>query len=242
VWKIRSILISAPAVILCTAFMATLSLLCSPFDKGGRIQHRMARRWSRMLLAVAFAECEVFGLVHLKPDASYVVVSNHASYMDTPAVLSALPLEIRFFAKKSLFSIPFLGWHLQHSGHIPVARGDARASLKSMMEAANQIHERGISVLLFPEGGRTEKGLRPFLEGAAFIAIKAGIPVVPIGLVNTRGVLPMHSGLLRGGKIEVHIGEPIETTGMTPRDRGRLNQMLHDRVAELIGEPIEASA
>ncbi len=241
-WKLRAILISAPGVILCTAFMGMLSLLCSPFDKGGRMQHRMARRWSRMLLAVAFAECEVHGLENLKPGGAYVVVSNHASYMDTPAVINALPLELRFFAKKGLFSIPFLGWHLHRSGHIPVARGDARASLKSMMDAANQIHDRGISVLLFPEGGRSEATLRQFKEGAAFIAIKAGIPVVPIGLVNTRGVLPMHSALLRGGKIEVRVGEPIETAGMTARDRARLNRTLEEKVAELIGEPVPSAS
>jgi 1-acyl-sn-glycerol-3-phosphate acyltransferase len=240
VWKLRSILISAPGVIIATTLMATISLICSTFDKGGRIQHRLAQQWSRMLLAVAFSRCEVFGLEKLKPGASYVVVANHSSYMDTPVVLSSLPLDIRFFAKKSLFSIPFLGWHLQRSGHLEVARGDARASLKSMLDGARLIRERSVSVLLFPEGGRSEKGLRPFIEGAAFIAIKAGIPVVPVGLVNTRGVLPMHSALLRPGRIEVHIGDPIETTGMTPKDRGRLNQMLYEQVATMIGEPVHA--
>jgi 1-acyl-sn-glycerol-3-phosphate acyltransferase len=235
-------LISAPAVILVTAFMATISLICSTFDRGGNIQHKLARLWSRMLLAVAFSKCEVFGVEKLNPHRPYVVVANHASYMDTPVVLSSLPLDIRFFAKKSLFSIPFLGWHLRRSGHLEVARGDARASLKSMLDGARLIRERNVSVLLFPEGGRSEKGLRPFIEGAAFIAIKAGIPIVPVGLVNTRGVLPMHSALLRPGKIEVHIGDPIDTAGMTPRDRSRLNQMLYEKVAELTGEPVESPA
>jgi 1-acyl-sn-glycerol-3-phosphate acyltransferase len=78
--------------------------------------------------------------------------------------------------------------------------------------------------------------MRPFREGAAYIAIKAGVPAVPIGLVNTRGVLPMHSCVIRPGIIEVHVGDPIETAGMALRDRGRLNEMLRDRVAELAGE------
>jgi 1-acyl-sn-glycerol-3-phosphate acyltransferase len=111
-----------------------------------------------------------------------------------------------------------------------------------MLDGARLIRERKISVILFPEGGRSETNLRPFIEGAAFIAIKAGIPVVPVGLVNTRGILPMHSGLLRPGKVEVHIGDPIDTSEMTPRDRSRLNQMLYERVAELIGEPVQSPA
>lgn len=241
-WRLRSILFSAPAVIILTILMATGSLICSPFDKTGKIQHWWARQWSRMLLAVSFCRCHVFGAEKLKPDTQYVVVSNHASYADTPVVLAALPLEIRFFAKKGLFSIPFLGWHLARAGHLPVVRGDARASLKSMLDGARLIRERKISVILFPEGGRSEHGLRPFIEGAAFIAIKAGIPVVPVGLVNTRKVLPMHSALLRPGTIEVHIGDPIDVSAMTPKDRGALNQMLQERVAAMIGEPVPVAS
>ncbi len=153
-----------------------------------------------MLLAVSFVRATVRGAEKLDPESSYVVVSNHSSYMDIPALYSALPLEIRFFAKKGLFSIPLLGWHLRRAGHLPVVRGDPRASLKSMSEGARLIRERGVSVLLFPEGGRTEAGIRPFKEGAAYIAIKAGVPVVPVGLVNMRNVLPMHSLLLRPGR------------------------------------------
>jgi 1-acyl-sn-glycerol-3-phosphate acyltransferase len=238
VWRLRSVLFSAPAVILLTIFMATGSLICSPFDKTGKIQHWWARQWSRMLLAVSFCRCHVFGAEKLKPDTAYVIASNHASYADTPVVLATLPVELRFFAKKGLFSIPFLGWHLARAGHLPVARGDARASLKSMMDGARMIRERKLSVILFPEGGRSEHSLRPFIEGAAFMAIKAGIPIVPVGLVNTRKVLPMHSAVLRPGTIEVHIGDPIDTSAMTPKDRGMLNQMLQERVAEMIGEPV----
>jgi 1-acyl-sn-glycerol-3-phosphate acyltransferase len=156
--------------------------------------------------------------------------------MDIPVLYGAIPLPLRFFAKKGLFSIPLLGWHLVRAGHLPVVRGDARASLKSMSDGAKLIRERNISVLLFPEGGRSENGIRPFKEGAAYIAIKAGVPAVPVGLVNVRSVLPMHSLLLRPAIVKVHVGDPIDTSGMTPHDRGRLNETLHERVAELAGE------
>jgi 1-acyl-sn-glycerol-3-phosphate acyltransferase len=218
--------------------MAVLSHICSLWDRAGRTQHRLARQWARMLLAVSFVRATVRGAEKLDPDTSYVVVTNHSSYMDIPALYHALPLQLRFFAKKGLFSIPLLGWHLRRAGHLAVIRGDARASMKSMSEGAKLIRERGISVLLFPEGGRTETGIRPFKEGAAYIAIKAGVPIVPVGLVNMRGVLPMHSLLLRPAKVEVNVGDPINTTGMTLHDRGRLNEMLQEQVAELAGERV----
>lgn len=234
--KLRAILFSFPAIILATILMATISLITSVWDRSGATQHAVARIWSRMLLRLGFVKIRVFGIEKLDPEQSYVLVSNHASYMDTPAILSSVPLQFRFFAKKGLFSIPFLGWHLQRAGHLPVVRNDARASLKAMSEGAKLIGERKVSLLLFPEGGRSEKKMRPFREGAAYIAIKAGVPAVPIGLVNTRGVLPMHSWVIRPGIIEAHVGDPIETAGLALHDRGRLNDELEQRVAELAGE------
>lgn len=218
--------------------MGSISLVCSLWDRTGHAQHRLAQAWSRVLLALGFATCKVYGLEKIDPLKSHVLVANHSSYMDIPAIMGNVPLQFRFYAKKGLFSIPFLGWHLDRAGHLPVDRGDARASLKSMSEGARVVREQGISLLLFPEGGRTEHHMRPFKEGAAHIAIKAGVPVVPIGLVGARQVLPMHSLMIRGGAIEIHIGDPISTADMTSRDRGRLSEMLQEQVAALAGETV----
>ena len=203
----------------------------------GNTQHRIARLWSRVLLALGFVRCTAFGVDKLDPGVSYVLVSNHTSYIDTPAIVSSLPIQFRFLAKKGLFSIPFLGWHLSRAGHIPVIRDDPRASLKTLSDGARLIRESGTSLLLFPEGGRSEKSVRPFKEGAAYFAIKAGVPIVPIGLIRARDVLPMHTLVIRPGSIELHVGDPISTDGMTIRDRGRLSELLQERVAELAGEP-----
>lgn len=213
-------------------------MIVSVWDRTGNTQHRVMLFWARILLRLGGIRCTVRGAEKIDTNRPYVLVSNHASYMDTPVIISAIPLQFRFFAKKGLFSVPFIGWHLRHAGHLEVARGDARASLKSMAEGAKLIRERAISVLIFPEGGRSPEGLRPFKEGAAYIAIKAGVPAVPVALVNTRKVLPMHSLLLRSGEVEIHLGDPIETAGMTVHDRGRLNEMLQERVAELSGESL----
>ncbi len=156
-WKLRAFLFTAPAIVLATILMGTLSLLASIWDRTGYTQHRVARWWSRILLALGFVRCRVSGIEKLDPHRGYVLVANHASYFDTPAILASIPLQFRFFAKKGLFSIPLMGGHLKRAGHLPVIKDDPRGSLKTMGEAAKMVRDRGISLLLFPEGGRTTR-------------------------------------------------------------------------------------
>jgi 1-acyl-sn-glycerol-3-phosphate acyltransferase len=233
---LRSLLFSAPLIALATIVMGTISLAASFFDTGGNFGHRLARIWGKMLLAVSFIRVRVEGLEKLDPDGTYVFVANHASLMDIPAILATLPYQFRFFAKKGLYKIPFLGTHLKRAGHLPVDRSSARASLKSMTEGAHIIAQRGICVLLFPEGGRAPKGLREFKEGAAYIAIKAGVPVVPIAIVGMRQLLPMGSVHVRSGKVVVRIGDPIATTGLRVSDRVELTQRLYREISQMIEE------
>jgi 1-acyl-sn-glycerol-3-phosphate acyltransferase len=183
----------------------------------------------------------VEGLDRIDPKATYVFVCNHGSFMDIPAILSGLPHQFRFFAKKGLFSIPFLGTHLKRAGHLPVDRSNARNSLKSMSAAAQIIAHRGTSVLLFPEGGRSREGLREFKEGAAYIAIKAGVPVVPIALEGMRELLPMGSGHIRSGKVVLRIGDPIPTEGMKLGDRAELTGRAYEEVARLLSGAVSAT-
>lgn len=237
---LRSVLFSTPLIALATIVMGTFSIIASLFDGSGKSQHWLARIWGRMLLAVSFIRVCGEGLEKLDPHGSYVFVANHGSYMDIPAMLTVLPQQFRFFAKQGLYVIPFLGTHLKRAGHLPVDRSNIRSSLKSMSEGAQIVKERGISVLLFPEGGRSLEGLHEFKEGAAYIAIKAGVPVVPVALTGMRELLPMGSGHLRSGQAVLHIGDPIPTAGLKISDRAELNRRLHGEVARMMG--IEAPA
>lgn len=231
--KLRTLLFSAPLIVLSTVAMGTLSMLASLFDGTGNTQHRVARLWARSLLAFSLIRVRVEGLENLDPKASYVFVSNHQSLMDIPAILTRLPYQFRFFAKKSLFKIPFLGTHLKRAGHLPVDRSNARNSLKSMSEGGRIVAERGVSLLIFPEGGRAPKGLREFKEGAAYIAIKSGAPVVPMAICGMRELLPMGSLTIRSGRVRLRIGEPIATSGMKLSDREELTRRLYDEVGAL---------
>ena len=232
---IRAFLIIDPLILLATALMGTVSMMVSFFDASGRTQHRVARAWAHMLLAIAGARIRVEGLERIAPGASCVIVANHLSFMDIPVILAHLPVEIRFLAKRSLFTVPFIGTHLRRAGHLPVEREEVRASLKTMAEAAQMIRNRGISVLIFPEGGRSPHEMREFMEGAAYIAIKAGAPAVPVGLDGTRQILPMGSIHMKPGEVVLRIGEPIPVDGLKIHDRHALTAGLQRRVAELAG-------
>jgi 1-acyl-sn-glycerol-3-phosphate acyltransferase len=239
---LRALLITDPLIVIATIVYGSASLVVSLFDGSGRKQMAVARAWSRALLWVSGVKVKVEGLEKVSADASYVFVSNHASYMDTPVVLANIPVQFRFLAKRGLFQIPFLGTHLARAGHIPVPRGDARAAVKTMILAAETVRDRGISLLVFPEGGRSRDGeLGSFKEGAAYIAIRAGVPLVPIGLKGTRAVLPFGSGHIRGGDVSMRIGDPIPTKQATLHDRVHLTEELRHQIVALLEEqPIHA--
>lgn len=227
---------TAPLILLATAVMGTISLVVSLFDSSGRAQHRVARGWARILLWVSGIKVQVEGLEKIAPNGSYVFAPNHRSFMDIPVILPNISVQFRFMAMKNLFGWPFIGYHLKRAGHLPVNTANTRESLRSMTEAAHAIERRGISILLFPEGGRTSGELLAFKEGAAYVAIKAGVPVVPVALIGMREILPMGSIYVRGGLVRLRIGDPIPTLHLTLHDRGQLTQELYAAVADLLGD------
>lgn len=225
--RLRGLLIADSGIVLATIFFGTVGLLISFFDKTGNLQMYAARAWAKALLLVSGVKVRVEGLDQVDPAGSYVFVANHLSFMDTPVVLANIPVQFRFLAKRGLFQIPLLGTHLGRAGHIPVPRGDPRASVKVMQQAAEAIQRKRISLLIFPEGGRSHDGsLQAFKEGGAYIAIKAGVPAVPVVLIGTREVLPFGAGVVRSGYVTLRLLKPIPTSELTLKDRGKLTEEL----------------
>ena len=231
-------LVLMPLVGLATAFFGTLSLLAGLWDSSGRQQHWIARQWARMLLRIAMAPVTVEGLdrlQHLRSEGSRrplaVYASNHLSYYDTPALFACLPFQFRILAKASLWKIPFIGWYLSRSGQVPIDTGSGRSLIASLGRGVKTL-EAGLPLMLFPEGGRSYGEVREMVAGAAWMAIKAQVPLVPITLIGTYELLPMHTYVLRPRPLKLIVGEPIETTGMTTRDADaltkRLRQIIHD--------------
>jgi 1-acyl-sn-glycerol-3-phosphate acyltransferase len=221
-----------PLIIISTFVCGLISLVASPFDPSGRFMIKTARVWARSLLVIAGVRVKVEGLEKLTPGASYVFASNHLSYMDTPVILAHIPADFRFMAKSGLFKIPLLGTHLGQAGHIPVPRDDPRAAVKTMTLAADTIRSRNISLLIFPEGGRSHDGLlQPFKDGAAYIAIKAGVPIIPLALSGSREILAMHSATFHRGEVTLRIGDPIPTDGL---NRKSVTESTREQVVAML--------
>jgi len=237
----RTNLIQIPALTLVTAVCGSLSLLLSFVDKNGRIQHRIAQTWARILVWGSGCSLAVRGAKNLRKCPVAVYASNHTSYMDTPVIFAALPFQFRILAKKELWPIAFIGWYLGRSGQIPIDTANPRATLSSLGMGVKALRS-GMPLFVFPEGRRTPTGeLQEFLSGAAYLAIRSQVPLVPIALIGVYDLLPIHSRHFYPSKLVLAAGEPILTTGMTARQTDELTERLRLAIQELRGEPVTAS-
>jgi 1-acyl-sn-glycerol-3-phosphate acyltransferase len=227
----RSLLFTNLLIYFYTAVCGTFSLLGSVFDAEGRWQHACARTWSWLILKTSGIRVRVEGLEHVHPNQTTIYCVNHQSAMDIPVLFVNLPVQFRFVAKRSLFNMPFMGWHLRRSGHIPVDRDRPHEALKSMKKVAQEIRE-GKSVLLFPEGHRSRDGkLLPFKAGSFYIAILAGVPIVPITINGTTYVLKPDTYHVRAGQTELIVHPAIDTHGLTLKDVDKLTEQVRGIIA-----------
>jgi len=215
---------------LATAAFGCVSLLCGLWDKSGRQQHAIARVWARTLLFISFSPVKIIGREKLHEHETAVYASNHLSYMDTPVLFAYLPFQFRILAKQSLWKTPFIGWYLNHSGQVPVDMNSPRTLIASLNRGVATL-KHGLPLVIFPEGGRAADGrTQPFVSGAAYMAIKAQVPLIPITLVGTYELLPIHTYHLNPRPITIIIGDPIPTTGLTTRDADALTQRLVETI------------
>lgn len=227
--------VRAPLFFLATSFYGSLALLASLLEKDGRRQHRIAQAWARACVTISGAKVTVLHPERLKAQSA-VYVCNHLSYMDTPVIFSSLPFQFRIVARHDLWSLPFIGWWLRRSGQVPVDVANPRASIASLVSAVRTL-KSGMPLFIFPEGGRTETGhLAKFLNGPAFMAIRAQLPLIPMALIGTHELLPIHSSEFHPVPVTLVVGEPMETKGFTMKQVDGVTTELEERIAALYYE------
>jgi len=200
-----------------TIVMATISLALWPFDRTGAMQHWCARWWCRLIALTIGARIRIHGAENISPDSNYVYMANHSSLIDTPALFACLPYQFKIMAKKELFYIPFMGWHLWSSGNFPVDRSNGRKTARSLRNVIEGVRA-GKSLAVFPEGTRTLNGrLQEFKPGAFKIALRAGAPIVPVTIRGTFDLLPKTTLAPRPGRVDVFIGAPIDTRAFSEK-------------------------
>lgn len=218
-----------------SSILSTLAVLVSWIPPRGNWSFGMGRVWSRCLLTASAVRIEARYDPALEPGRSYVFLCNHQSLFDIPLLLTTCPGQVRMMAKKSLFLVPFFGWGLWAGGFIPVDRRDRSTARQSFASAIARLRA-GTSILLFPEGTRSMTDtLLPFERGGILLAMKMGLPIVPVGVRGTRAVQPKGSFAIRPGKVEIRYGAPIACADYGIRRRAELTAEVRRRVADLAG-------
>ena len=211
-------------------FFATIAFLVAWIPPRGDWTFRVARLWGWGALLASGVRIDIQFAAGLDPNQQYVFMANHRSLFDIPSMLVSLPGQARFLAKKSLFQIPIFGWALKAGGFVTIDRENLSSARESFAQAVSRLRA-GTSVLIFPEGTRsTVEHLLPFRRGGFLLAIKSGLPIVPVGIGGSREVRGKRSLVIRPGTIWVHYGEPIEASEYAVSQK----QELMDQVREQI--------
>jgi 1-acyl-sn-glycerol-3-phosphate acyltransferase len=215
---LRSCLILDPLIWLYTLLLGILALPGGLFDRSGRRLHWFSRTWSWLIMKTILSPVKVSGLDKIDTTKPLVYAVNHASAMDIPVLYVYLPFQFRIVFKKELLVYPVVGWQLKRSGQVCIDQQKPTNSIAAIRSAVKSL-KAGMPLVIFPEGGRTPDGeIKPFLPGAFFLAIKAQVDIVPVALVGTYELLPMDTYHIKCRPLEMRMGEPISTVGMTLRD------------------------
>jgi len=181
------------------------------------------RRWSKNNLLFSRARVEIEGLENIDRSRSQIFAVNHSGFHDILCIAAHLPIQFRWVAKKSLFNVPFMGWHMRHSGYIPIDEENPREAARSIMAAADEI-AGGVNAIIFPEGTRSKTGaLGEFRSGAFALCLRAEVPLVPIAVEGSyRVIAPQTWRVNPGTIIRIKICRPIDITSYQKSEKKRL--------------------
>ncbi len=222
------------ALVIFTILFSILALFASFMDPGGNSAHQVARLWGKTLLFFSHVKVTLVEETGaLSPDRPYIFMANHQSAFDIFTLLAGLPIPFRWLAKEELFKIPIFGPSMRRAGYIAINRDNPRDAVKSLNKAAQRIRE-GISVVVFPEGTRSDGTLLPFKNGGFVLAIKSTAPIVPTALIGTYEVKPRDSFWVRPRNVYIVLGTPIETKGYQTRDKEALKEKVFQALSALL--------
>lgn len=202
-------------------------MLSALWDRSGNTSHRISSLWARSLCKLNGIHVEIKGLENISKDRAQIFVANHQSFFDIFALSGYLPVQIRWVAKASLFKIPFVGWSMKAAGYISVDRSNKKKAYQSFVATVEKI-KQGNSVVIFPEGTRSEDGtIGPFKKGGHLLAIRAKAPMVPLTLIGTGNIIKKGSLIIKPGPVKIIVSPPTLTDTETSKD-GNGERILND--------------
>ena len=197
--------------VVATAFFAVMAAIISYFAAGGEnTTHKVASLWGKTLLRISGVTVEVTGQENIPPNTPLIFMANHQSNFDILALLACISVQFRWISKKEVFYIPVMGHAMKRAGYISIDRENHVKSILDLDEAAQKI-KNGKSLMTFPEGTRSRDGkIRPFKKGMFYLAIKSGVPIIPLSIRGSRAIMPSKSLRIHPGKITMIIDKPID--------------------------------
>jgi 1-acyl-sn-glycerol-3-phosphate acyltransferase len=227
-------LVFAPFFLLDTAFWGTIALILAQFSH--RLVAHCGTAWAWLACVMNFTRVRVVGRERCPRGQAFVIMSNHLSLFDVLAFYGHWRRQFRWVIKQELRNVPFIGWGTAASGHIFIDRSDRAKAIESL-KAARPLLESGISVMIFPEGTRSRNGrLQAFKKGGFVTAMDLGLPILPVSISGTYGILPGDSVSLLPGRVRITIHDPIPTAGLSPDDRDALMARVHAAIEEGLEE------
>ena len=223
--------------IVATVGFTLLGLFVTVLPGGRNLQHRLAGQWGRVCIWSSGCPVRIEGLERIDLASRFVVMVNHQSALDIPLLIGAMPAEWQtvFWAKESLFRMPVLGWAMRILGHMPIDRVNRRNAGRMLQESSERVAGQR-SVLVFPEETYSrEPGLLPFQRGGFVLALKTGLPILPVGITGTREALPPGCRLVTPTTLRVRFGDPIPTAGLGVSSRQTLSDRTREMIEELAG-------
>lgn len=237
---LRTVCWLIPIITVYTVVFGALSIGSSFLGGHGHFAHWCARAWSRCILVTTGVRVRVDGLAQLDPTRTYVFIANHQSLYDVPVLFASLPYQLRIIAKESLGRFPVLGWHLRRTGHMLVDRRHPDRSAIFAWAAA--LTGRGLCLIVFPEGTRSRDGrVGTFKTGSLFLALQAGLPVVPLSIVGSRHVMAKGELTTRPGHVRLIVHPPV-TTEATADPTPAAVRALASTVREIVQVAPDAEA
>ena len=184
-------------------------------SRTGNLAFSLTKIWAYTMLAVSFVRTEIKNKAKLLKGQSYIIISNHQSHYDILALVTTLGIQFRWFIKKEILKVPLFGYALYASRNIFLDRSDTARAIESINKGLDRL-PMGAGVMVFAEGTRSSDGrIQEFKKGGFMAALVRRIPILPVTVNGSRRVLPKGSLVVKPGRIQVVIGDPIDTGGYT---------------------------
>ena len=218
--------------LLVTGFFAILAIFVSFTSKSGDLPHIVTRIWAKCILVASGIKVTVKGRSNIDSAGSYIYMSNHLSNFDIPVLLAYLPVQFRWLAKAELFKIPLFGYAMQRAGYISIDRSNFKSAVQSLKRAAKNIRD-GVSVLIFPEGTRSQDcNIQQFKKGGFVLAVDSGVPIIPVIIHGTWPIMPKKRILFKPGNVILEIAKPIKSSDYTRKTKEDLMEKVRNVLIE----------